>query len=76
MILSLIQEFGIDWDGPIPLEVEDDAVTVPNTPCPCSEHDLPSIAALCSLPRVLSSDCHGVDVYLEALNYTRSHSMS
>ena len=68
-----MQEFGIDWDGPIPLEEECDAVVIPNTPCPCRESDLAAIAAVCSLQRVLSSDCHGVDVYLEALNFIRSH---
>ena len=67
-----IQEFG---DGPIPVEVDNDAVIVPNTPNPCRESDLPSIAAVCSLPHVLSSDCHVVDVYLEALNYIRSHNI-
>ena len=71
--MLLPQEFGIDWDGPVPLEVENDAVLVPVTPCPCRENHLPSIAAICSLQRVLNSDCHGVDIYLEALNYIRSH---
>lgn len=71
----IIQEFGIDWDEAIPLEVEDNAVVVPDTPCPCRESQLPSITAICSLQRVLSSDCHGVDIYLETLNYIRSHSV-
>ena len=68
----IIQEFGIDWDEAIPLQVEDNAVVVPDTACPCHEGRLPSITAICLLQRVLSSDCHGVDVYHEILNYIRS----
>ena len=71
-----MQEYGIDWDGPIPLDDEDDAVIVSETACPCPDDDFASLAALCSLERVLNSDCHGVDVYQQALEFIRARHSS
>lgn len=65
---------GIDWDGPVPLESDnDDGVAVPETNCPLGDSEYAQLQSLCSLSRILSSNCHGVDVYVDARQFTQSH---
>ena len=39
IIIMLFQNFGIDWDGPVPLSADsdDDGVVVPETICPLND---------------------------------------
>ena len=48
-------------------------VIVPETGCPLSEDDYHELTSLYSLPRVLQSADHAVDVFVEVLNYVCSH---
>ena len=71
IIIMLFQNFGIDWDGPVPLSADsdDDGVVVPETICPLNESEFAQLQSLCPLSRLLSSDCHGIDVYMEARQF-------
>ena len=60
------QEYGIDWDGPLPQEdYEADQIEVPDYNCPLSEEQYRVLQDRIS-PLAVSSN-HGIDLYIETL---------
>lgn len=57
----------MDWDGPISLEDDEDAVVVPECVCPVREDQFDE---LCSLVSPLSSTSnYGIDLYQSVLQF-------
>ena len=67
------QNIGIDWDGPVPLDLDCVGVIVPETRCPLRDSEYAQLQSLCSLSRTLNSNFHGVDVYIGARRFTQHH---
>ena len=61
--------YGVDWDGPLPLN-EEDAVIVPNTLTLLSDEDMQQLASQID-PLAVSYD-FGIDLYLECLQFVVS----
>ena len=65
-IQALFSTYGIDWDGPPPMDV-DDQIIVPPTTCPLSTTEM---AELQSLYDPLSpSDDFAITIYLNVLQF-------
>ena len=67
--------YGIDWDGPVPTDVEGDQeeiVPVPRIPCPLSDADFNILEQTFTTNMILGSQWHAVDVYA---NVVESHTM-
>ncbi|XP_070573502.1 uncharacterized protein [Ptychodera flava] len=66
-----IEYYGVDWDSPMPsLRDESDEVVVPDTTLQLTEEQLGDLCML--VDPLAESECHGVDIYLEALDVVRS----
>lgn len=63
------QEYGIDWDGPVPEEpVEDDiSVEVPETSNPLSDEQFQELSNRINPLRI--SNNYGIDIYLEVVSF-------
>lgn len=59
-----VQDYGIDWQGPVPDEVESRSVEVPDTFCPINESQLSSLK---NISRD-SSDTYAIKFYSEILS--------
>ena len=66
-------EYGIDWDGPLPCEAEMDveSIVVPVTNTPLSQEEYHQLS-LCINP-LRESNSYGIDIYLEVKEFVRSH---
>ena len=67
------EEYGIDWDGPIPAEADVDveAVLVPETNCPLSQVDYHELSH--SINPLRESNSYGIDIYTEVKEFVRTH---
>ena len=66
-----MQLFGIDWDGPLPLEEEEVRVVVPECPCPLTDVQLDELSTIVS--PLSSSTNYGIDLYQSVVQYVESH---
>jgi hypothetical protein len=63
------REYGIDWDGPLPNNVDSDEyirVEVPTTEIDVMEQQKQNLYLL--VQPLADSDCHGIDLYVQARN--------
>lgn len=67
-LLKFEDHYGIDWDGPTPLDAEE-TVTVPDTPG-IIRTEVNSLLEQ-RLDPLRDSDCFGMDICLEALQLAR-----
>jgi hypothetical protein len=67
------QQYGIDWDGPVPAEddMDVDAVQVPETTCPLSQEHLDELVA--TIDPLRESNSYGIDIYLETMEFVNTH---
>lgn len=61
--------YGIDWDGPLPLD-ENDSVCVLSTTLPLSDSDVEQLTSLVN--PLAFSDNFGVNLYLKCLQFIAS----
>lgn len=61
--------YGVDWDGPLPMD-DGDSVVVPTTSVPLCEDDMQQLASQIN-PLAVSYD-FGIDLYLECLQFIHS----
>lgn len=59
--------YGIDWDGPVPVEEDVESVDVPNIENPLSHEELEELGTMISPYH--DSDCFGTDLYLNVLKF-------
>lgn len=61
--------FGIDWNGPLPVEesMDDEGVTVPDTQCPLSSSDFAELQRI--IDPLGCSNNHGADIFIETLSF-------
>ena len=75
MLLFLKQEefeqYGIDWDGPLPAEIDVDTVEVPETHCPLSEEQYEEL--IVSIDPLRVSNSYAIDIYLETIEFVNTH---
>ena len=62
-----LNEYGVDWDGPINERAEDGGVVVPETVFPLSEMELENLRRL--IDPLSDSEYLGVDIYTRVLDY-------
>lgn len=64
-----MQSYGIDYDGPVPLEYDEEpeGVTVPVTNQPCSDERYQELLQLINPLR--DSDRYGIDILLDVLAF-------
>ena len=60
-----MEDFGVDWDGPVPLEDTSDTLCVPDTPNPLSSADMEELQAL--VAPLDPSVYYGIDLYERTL---------
>lgn len=58
--------YGIDWNGPIP-EEDDNQIDVPEVRNPLQDQDFQRLQAV--IHPLAQSDCFGVDIYLQVLEF-------
>jgi len=66
--------YGVDWDGPIPLETDDSetqSVEVPLTNNPLSEEDYTEMAQI--YPPLSDDNNYGISLYCSVLDFVESH---
>ena len=65
-------EYGIDWDGPLPCEADIDveSVVVPVTNTPLSQEEYHQLSLRINPQR--ESNSYGIDIYLEVKEFVRS----
>jgi hypothetical protein len=61
--------YGVDWNGPLPVEYEDNEVVVPETFCPLNHHQEQELLRTVS-PSAPSNN-YGIDVYLATLSFVQ-----
>lgn len=64
--------YGIDWDGPIPEEL-DEGVVVPNITCPISNEDKEYLRQVYTEEIIIASDSHAVDIFMNIRDYVYDH---
>ena len=71
--LFVQDNYGIDWEGPIPESSlgDSETVEVPETSCPMSTRDLECMQCIYSNEVILASDSHA-DVYVNVKHYVSS----
>lgn len=62
-----IDEYGIDWDGPLPIEETEGTVEVPHVLCPLNSLVEEEIRR--QINPLRESRCYGIDIYLEACSF-------
>jgi hypothetical protein len=62
--------YGIDWNGPIPVEGAVEAVVVEPVACPLSQDDYSELCLQVS-PTGASND-HGINIFMQTLAYVYS----
>ena len=68
------QQYGIDWEGPVPAEDFDiDVIDVPETTCPLSREYVDELTRMVDPLR--NSDLYGIDIYLDAIEYVNTHTV-
>lgn len=66
------QEYGIDWDGPIPLTDDDaDQVTVPECECPLTEEQFTQLQD--TILPLESSDNYGIDLFNAVVEHVQAN---
>ena len=66
-----VDEYGIDWEGPVPTEVDDDnIVEIPETNFPLTPQQHAVLFE--SVDALRPSEYHGVDIYLDTLTFLTS----
>ena len=67
-----VEEYGVDWDGPIPGEVDMDveAVLVPETNSPISQEDYDELFR--TINPLRESNSYGIDIYVEVKEFVRA----
>ena len=70
ILQSEAEHYGIDWDGPVSHEPQEQAVNVPVTESPLSETDFEEL--LEAIPPLEISTEYGIDIYERALDYASS----
>jgi len=60
-----VEEFGVDWGGPVPYEDTDETICVPETPIPLSRADMEKLQAIVS--PLAPSVHYGIDLYERTL---------
>ena len=60
-----VEDFGVDWEGPVPLEDQSEALCVPETPNPLSRADMEELQAIVS--PLDPSVYYGIDLYERTL---------
>ncbi len=68
------QQYGIDWESPVPAEGEDfdvDVVNVPEIACPLAREHVDELAR--TVDPLRNSDSYGIDIYLETMEYVNTH---
>ena len=65
------EHHGVDWECPVPdIQLQESVtVAVPDTPRPLGERALLQLQEISSIQRVIESSNHGVDIYLEAIDF-------
>ncbi|KAK2564474.1 hypothetical protein P5673_011916 [Acropora cervicornis] len=68
-----IRAYGIDIDGPLPIDHGDDVnvVDVPNTLNPFEQSHYQEMCA--DIDPLRLSNCHGIDIYMEVLSFIMAH---
>ncbi len=59
--------YGIDWNGPVPLEEDLETVDVPVVESPLSNEDFAELSTMTSPYH--DSDCFGADLYLNVIKF-------
>ena len=62
-----VKNFGIDWNGPITEDEDDNQVDVPEVENPLLDRDLQLLQA--TISPTAQSDCFGVDLYLQVVEF-------
>ena len=66
-----LSTYGVDWDGPIPIDNDQPCINIPSVDSPISEENLSELVSSFDVENH-SSDCHGVDLYLQVLDFIES----
>ena len=61
------EEYGIDDDGPVPLEDSDEPVEVPPTGIALTQNFQQQLQV--TIDPLRDSDCHGVDIYIAVVDF-------
>lgn len=62
-----LETYGVDYDGPIPCDEEQENVVIPVTEQPFSDARYEELALLINPLR--ESDCYGIDILLDVLQF-------
>ena len=41
--MQTFHQYGIDWEGPVPLDSDTDEIVVPSVPCPLNDYKLQAL---------------------------------
>lgn len=67
---NIFYTYGIDWDGPPPLDLNNSSVVIPEINCPLSSSELVELHSLYN-PLSSCSD-FGINVYLDVLTFVEN----
>ena len=73
------EDFGIDWDGPTPVEDRDGAINIPNTECILNENQINELnqrVCVTGLSRATTTPWEGVRCYQEVKQFVQNHVQS
>ena len=70
------EQYGIDWDGPLPEKATSDGaiVEVPETRCPLTPEHYQELVD--RLDPLRESESYGIDIYMETVTFVNTHAIT
>jgi len=60
-----LEQYGLDWDGPLPESDSDELIEVPSTESPLNRQQTQELTE--AIDPLRNSDCYGIDIFIETL---------
>ena len=60
-----LEQYGLDWDGPLPEPDSDELIEVPSTESALNRQQTQELTE--AIDPLRNSDCYGIDIFIETL---------
>ena len=65
-----VEQYGLDWDGPLPESDSDEMIELPLTECPLNLQETQELKQ--AIDPLRNSDCYGIDIFIQTLLFVTS----
>ena len=65
-----VEQYGLDWDGPLPESDSDEMIELPLTECPLNLQETQELKQ--AIDSLRNSDCYGIGIFIQTLMFVTS----